>query len=224
MAQTANQRAIAAGNIGAVMHRAGRDAEAGEWLESSWQRWNDPATAVQLVTLYRLVGDYVRAEQVARAALAQSPADPQVKATLLNTVADILRELARDADSRPFFEEALHVPGAPWGSRLESLAGLADLDRDPARWQEAIQLAREHGDRQLEGIALRGVGETWITLGNPARAEPLLRQSLAVFQEGSEADGHQMASTLSALAELYIAEDKPALAEDGLRRALTIDE
>ena len=60
--------------------------------------------------------------------------------------------------------------------------------------------------------------------GDNSRAEPLLRQALAIFEAGPEANGHQTASTLTHLAQIYLTDDKPAMAEDALLRALSIDE
>jgi tetratricopeptide (TPR) repeat protein len=199
-------------------------AEARERLESSWRTSKDPSTAARLTAVYRLNGDYAQAERVSRDALHASPADPEVKATLLNALADMLREQARDAESRRHFEEAAHVVGAPWQCRIESLAGLANLDRDTGKWQSAIQLARDHHDRFLESVTLRGMAETWIALKNSARAEPLLRQALVFFETGPDDNGFQTAATLSVLAQVYIDDDKAAMAEDALLHALSIDD
>src|SRR6202030_1415007 len=87
----------------------------------------------------------------------------------------------------------------------------------------AANIARDHDDAGLEAVASRGLAETWLEQGNTSRAEPLLRRVLAVF-ENDPLSGNQIAATLRSLGQLYLGENKPALAEDALTRALAREE
>jgi tetratricopeptide (TPR) repeat protein len=124
----------------------------------------------------------------------------------------------------------LRMQRIPWKRLFESHAGLADLDCNARLWQDsaaewnrAADIAHENHDAGLEAVAWRGLGEAWLKQGDLARAQPLLRRALAVF-ESDPRGSDQIAPTLSCLGELYLGEDKPALAEDALTRALAQEE
>ena len=89
-------------------------------------------------------------------------------------------------------------------------------------WNTVAAMAREHHDPALEAVACRGLGAAWLEQGNTARAEPLLRRALSVF-ESDPRSADQAAPTLSYMAQLYLDEDKPALAEEALARVLAND-
>jgi tetratricopeptide (TPR) repeat protein len=141
-----------------------------------------------------------------------------------------MREEGKGAQSRQFFEDALRIPGVSWKRLAESHIGLADLDRDNRLWDDSVvewnrvaRMALDHHAPTLEAVAWRGLGATWLEQGNTARAEPLLRRALAAF-ESDPGSANQAASTRSYMAQLYLDEDKPALAEDALARALANEE
>ena len=143
-ADTPHRRAIEAGNVAAVLHRTGRDHEAVDCLENAWKAYKEPVSAASLASMYRLTGDYSKAEQIARDALGGSPADPDARTGLLNTLADLLRERGQTAEAKSLFEQANGIAGAPWKNRFESLMGLATIDSNADQWREALQMARSH--------------------------------------------------------------------------------
>ncbi len=63
----------------------------------------------------------------------------------------------------------------------------------------------------------------WVSAGNLARAEPLFRRALSIFESNPEAKPDQTASVLSGLADIYRAQNKLALAEDAWSSALKLD-
>ncbi len=223
-AESPHERAISAANAGGVLHRAGRQQEAKQWLERSWQTQKSAVTSADLALVYRFLGYYTQAEQVLREGLLLPDSVDETRAAVMNSLADILREEGRGRESKELFEQTLQLNGISWRSRFESEAGLGDLNRDPDMWDRALALSREHHDISYEGVALRGEGQAWLARASMARAEPLLRQSLALFEQMSEPESHQTGTTLSCLAQLYLADGKPALAQEALLRALEIDE
>jgi tetratricopeptide (TPR) repeat protein len=240
LAQTPDQRGVSANDIGVVLHQVGRDRESALWLERSLAIWkSDPAqhsrialTCEALASAWRADGYYAKAEQLLREPIADPAVLPEERALLLDTLGDILREEGRSRESRAVFEEALRVPGSSWKRVAEARLGLADLNREARRWNEseadwnnAASLANEHHDVLFEAVAWRGLGQTWIDQGSTSRAEPLLRRALAVFEtQPVPVRSNQVATTLSAMAMIYLAENKLALAEEALTRAIDGEE
>jgi tetratricopeptide (TPR) repeat protein len=239
LAATPVEYGLSANDLGVALHRLNRDNEAAQWLERAltiWKRNDDrdqrriATTSEALAAVLRAQGRYPSAERLLRETVLNLPLQGEEKALILNMLGDLMREQGKSAESRKLFEEALGVPGVPWKMLAEAHSGLADLDRDNSFWEESAAewntvaaLAREHNDTALEAVACRGIGATWLDQGNTARAEPLLRRALSIF----ESDPHsadQAASTLSFMAQLYLDEDKPALAEEALTRVLANDE
>ena len=108
---------------------------------------------------------------------------------------------------------------------------LAELDRDTQNWSASVEewnttaeAARQKSYTAGEGAAVRGLGRTWLDQGNVARAEPLLKQALAIFEDGPARDEGQAAGTLSSLGDLYLVEGKTGLAEEAYQRALQGEE
>jgi tetratricopeptide (TPR) repeat protein len=175
-------------------------------------------------------GEYAGAEKLLREALSGAAVKGEEKALTLNMMGDLMREEGKGEASEKFFRAALQIPGVSWKRLAESHTGLADLDRDSGLWEASVaewnsvtDLAREHHEPMLEAVAWRGLGQTWIEQGNAARAEPLLRRALAAFESDPRC-GNQVAPTLSSMAQLYLEDDKPALAEDALTRAIADEE
>ncbi|HVW83611.1 MAG TPA: tetratricopeptide repeat protein, partial [Bryobacteraceae bacterium] len=185
---------------------------------------------------FREKGDYSRAEQVLRAGIeATGKASTENNRLaelpfLLNTLGDLLREENRGAEARALFERALGSREASWQQKFSALMGIADIERmarswpeSIGHWNEAAELARQHGDPTVEAFALRGLGDTWLDQADTARAEPLLKRALSVLERSPSVTPERLAIAIDSLAALYRAENKLQLAEQLWMRELTID-
>jgi tetratricopeptide (TPR) repeat protein len=113
--------------------------------------------------------------------------------------------------------------------RMSALIGIADIDAHSSDWKTAIadwntalEFAHDNGDEGSEAAALRGLGHAWLSAGSAARAEPLLRRSLAMVRSNPALGQLDLAASLDAMAEYYRIENKLALAEDAWSQSLTI--
>lgn len=230
------QRATASNDLGVLLHLRGRDKEAKALLSQAMAQWQQlghktsaARTAHSLGTVLRTLGDYAEAETIMREALTTQPADPKDFALLANTLADLLREQGHFAEARNFAHMTLQTPQLPWRITIDAIVTLADMDREARQfqasldgWGRALTESRTHNDSLLEAVALRGLGQAYLMMGDRASATPAFRKALAYFEAVD--NKHQIASTLTCLADLYNSEGKPALAEDALRRAVTLEE
>ncbi|MDQ1473230.1 MAG: hypothetical protein QOJ99_4710 [Bryobacterales bacterium] len=236
LAQTPGQRGLTANDLGVVLHELHQEAGARQQLENAIRIWrSNPGqearlaqTTEALASVCRTQGDYPAAEQALRESLKTPAAESDTQALVLNELGDVLREVGRPAEAYQLLEKSLGLPGISPRRRLDATLGLADLDRSTAlwesaftRWSRANAMARELNSALLEAASLRGWGITFLEHGEPSRAEPLLRRALALF-ESANAPLHQIASTLSCLAQLYITENKLAMAEDALLRGVDL--
>jgi len=233
------QRAITNNDLGIALHRIGREAEARVPLEQALGYWKSAhvnnrryaETAAALGLVDRMLGDYSAAESALRSGLELSQVSGDSKSQLLSALGDLLREQARFTESRKLLHEAEAVPGVTARHLIDAKVGIAELDRDTQNleastdeWKDAGDLARESKDTVAEAVCLRGLGQTWLDRGNAARAEPLLRSALALYQNLPTRDGAQISSVLTSLGELYLSQDKTSLADEALRRALEAEE
>jgi hypothetical protein len=171
-------------------------------------------------------GEYANAERSLRLALVAAADDPESNRTVRTALADLLREEGRGTESRQFYTDVLNASGATVRQKLDSYAGLADLDGMAGKtelasgeWEQAITLARGMKNELAEADALRGLSTTWLDAGNPSRAEPLLRRALKMLENNPAAQSWAIASVLTNLGRCYRMEDKLALSEDALTRA-----
>jgi len=238
LAATPEQRGLAANDLGVILHQLVRDKEARTHLETAFSIWHETPgesnrlaqTAEALAAVDRSLGDYSGAEKALRTALETPPSDPESYALVTNELGDILREVGQSAEAHQFFAKTLTLTGVSPRRQVDAIVGLADLDRDARAWQSSfdgwnkgLEIAREHHWTAIEAAALRGLGMTYLDHNEFARAEPLLRKSLALF-ESSQVPGHQISSTLSCLAQLYQLEGKYGMAEETVLRGIKIAE
>src|SRR5262249_55881934 len=121
-------------------------------------------------------------------------------------------------------------PDAPWILRIESLTGIANLERESgnasqsvALWTEAIELAQSHQSTRYEGVCLRGLGEAWMEQNNVVRALPLLRRSVYLLRSAREDPaGFQVANSERALAQAYLMDGDAVRGEEEIVRALEL--
>jgi tetratricopeptide (TPR) repeat protein len=231
------EQAITANNLGACFNSLERIPEALMWFERAVALWRSlpghseelAETALGLVDVYRSLGRFVEAEQTLRSLLNADLLNEH-KAALLNTLADMLAEQSRRPEALVAFQSALALKGISRNRQLEILVGLADIDRsvgnsDAAleKGGRAVDLARKLENGPFEAVALRLQALVWYDQRNFARAEPLFRRSLAVFQKQDPLPQRQIAAALSCLADLYREQGKYSMAEDAYLQALEIE-
>lgn len=246
LARTPFEIALMSSELGTTLFRANQLGEARKWLEQADEVWvstnEDYAhyarTSVVLAEVYRCLGRYIQSEQLLRQVLSRAPSvehasadDTEAHALALDDLADMMREEGRSTESRQLLNQATALPGVSWRRELDVTLGLAELDRDAHNWEESIaewnriaQIGRDHNDLSVQALVDRGLGETWLDRGDAARAEPLLKNALGAFQQTAAPNNLQIASTLTSMAQLYIGENKFALAEEALSKALQTDE
>ncbi len=238
LAETPTQTALSSSDLGVALHDQGKDAAARTFLDRALKTWIElpdgrhlGPTAEALTVVLRNSGDYSATEALLRRVLPVDGISVDSRAELRNLLGDLLREEGRTAESRAVFDSVVAMPGIKWRTEAEARIGVADLAREVRQWEVSLEnwrvvidLARKHDDSRVEAVALRGLGTTWHQHGSPAQAEPLLRKALALFEAETPQNLHQTATTLGSLAELYMREEKPAMAEEALMRAIDLDE
>ena len=203
LAITAEQRAMTASDIGFALTGLGRHVEAMTQFERSLVAWRhiDPAArdairaAISLAKTQQALGRYAGAERTLRTALEAPLHSNDSRASVLNALGDLLDREARLAEARDSFEAALRISSLRSENRATALIGVADVDRCMRRWKasisrsdEALALAREVNDPVVEALALMVLGNTWSDMADAARAEPLLKRALAIFERSSRED------------------------------------
>lgn len=236
LARQPDEQATTANDLGVLLHYSLRNREAKTALTQALTLWQklgrkDAAarSAHSLGTVLRALGEYQESERIMRQALATQPGRPIDSALLTIALADLLREEGHVEEARNFAQVTLQMPGLSWRPIVDATVIIADIDREARHyqasldgWTKVLSESRAHNDATIEAVALRGLGETALMMGDRAAAEPSLRKSLAYFE--TVQNKHQTAATLNCLAELYIAEGKPAMADEALRRAVDLDE
>jgi tetratricopeptide (TPR) repeat protein len=140
-----------------------------------------------------------------------------------------LREQGRNEEARQQLARALILAGSSPVEQIDSLLGMAELDRETMRWNESfaawnkvMELARRQNDVNGEALALRGLGLTHLNRGDLSQAEPLLRRSLWLFENKKDSPPQQIANALQCVATIHYERKKYALAEDALMRGLDL--
>ncbi len=236
LAATANERRMALASYGIALSRTDRNAEAKSVLEQALAA--DPSSdneraiiLAALASVDRTLGDYRSSEKILRAAIADKTADANAQATLMVNLADLLREEARNEEAGQILIEASNLPGLPRAQEISVLVERAELNREMRLWDASIAAWNQLGEivtndhsTQLEAVYTGGLGETWLSAGNVARAEPLLRRSLQLLREDPGTSSSQIAMALALMANVYTAENKLALAAPYLNEAISRDE
>jgi tetratricopeptide (TPR) repeat protein len=189
------------------------------------------AISASLASADRTRGDYQSAERVLRCAIENASGSAAGRTTLMVNLADLLREEARWTEADQILNAAAAAPDLPRESRISILIERAELRREMHEWPESIEdwneigrIAEKEHSESLEEVYTGGLGETWLASGETARAEPLLRRSLDLLRKDSGASSAQIATALALMAQMYMAEDKLALAREALDEAISRDE
>jgi tetratricopeptide (TPR) repeat protein len=202
-----------------------------ETRDSSAPARPDWQASASLASANRRLGDYRSAERVLRRAMETASGGAVGRVTLIVNLADLLREEARWSEADQILNSAAALPDLPRESRISILLERAELRREMREWPESIadwneigRIAEQEHSESLEEIYTGGLGETWLASGETARAEPLLRRSLALLRKDPAASSAQIATALALTAQMYTAEDKLALAREALDEAISRDE
>ncbi len=91
-------------------------------------------------------------------------------------------------------------------------------------FSRAIKIAEDTGDQRLLATALGGLGATLVDLGEFARAQPVLRRSLALFEKTAGPDSIEAGEAANNLAMVYRKNGDLVQAQAQLERALPLME
>ena len=236
LASEPKQRASTLNDLGNTLRTEGRNAEGAEKLQQAFAAWRGAdarsrytaQTAISLANAQRALNRYPEAEQTLRLALQPRPREDASQAALLNSLGDLLREEVRLGEARDLFNASLKVGPDAGLIHVDTLIGIADIERSTSdwrsaidHWNQAIALSRQAGDKAAEAIILRGLGKTYSDMGDLSRAEPLLKRALSMFAEIPTLRG-QSAATLSYLGGVYRDQKKYGMAEAEFTRALDL--
>jgi len=236
LASEPKQRAATLNDLGNCLRAAGKQSEGAEKLKLAFAAWREAdarsrytaQTAMSLANALRALSRYAESEQTLRMALSDRPREDASQAALLNSLGDMMREEVRLVEARDLFNAALKL-STGGSNEVDALIGIADIERSTsdwrnsiAHWNKAIALSRQAADRTSEAIAVRGLGKTYSDTADLARAEPLLKRALVMFNEIPELRA-QSAATLSYLGSVYRDEKKYGIAEEAFTRALDLE-
>jgi serine/threonine-protein kinase len=160
--------------------------------------------------------------------------EPEVQATLLDTIGTVYRHLGLYERAAPLLEEALAMRGRVLGEAhldtAASLESLGELQRERARYAAAETLLRRAVAvrEKLLGLnapevaqSLHELGRVLRLQGHYAEAEGLYRRALAI-REATSSDPAAVADTLQSLAEVLRDEGRDAEAEPLAERAAAL--
>lgn len=105
------------------------------------------------------------------------------------------------------------------GVQLRQQARPADA---MVQFNAAIRIAEDSGDDRLLGTALAGLGACLVDQGEYARAQPVLRRSLALFEKTAGPDSLETGEAANNLAMVYRKDGNLAQAQEQLERALPL--
>jgi tetratricopeptide (TPR) repeat protein len=114
------------------------------------------------------------------------------------------------------------------GASLNNLGVSLRLAARPAeamvQFNAAIKMAEASGDDRLLATALGGLGASLVDLGELARAQPVLRRSLGIFEKKTGPDSLETGEAANNLAMVYRRSGELAQAQTQLERALPVME
>jgi tetratricopeptide (TPR) repeat protein len=239
LASTPGARALLWSDLGIVLFKLGREEEAAELLRGAVGIWpsipgtaNEMARAVLwLVEVERTLGNFARVEGTLKAAMVAHPS-AGLEAELRNRLAAILREMGKTEEARAELQIVLAMPGIAPGVEVDALLVKAELDRHAMRYPEsmnslnrALKLAYDAPlandvARRTQADVLQGIGLTRMGLKDLSRAEPALKRSLALAEADDDSTPQRIGTALQCLAALHARQNKYAVAEQELLRAL----
>jgi tetratricopeptide (TPR) repeat protein len=162
--------------------------------------------------------------------------DPDVLATTIQSLAEVLLAQRKFGAALPLFERALTLTRASDSTPpalAHILKGIAQLNEAEGRYAQAEVYCREllavtersHGPEHVEaGRVLALLANLGCLRGNCVEAEPLCRKALAILEAPGGTESIEVANALVGLANVLSRLGKFVEAEDLYDRALTISE
>jgi tetratricopeptide (TPR) repeat protein len=238
VALTPFSRATGETGLGICLQRLGKEEEATQWLRRAVEIWrtlpgagNEMARAsLWLVEAERTLGHFTVVEQILRTAIHAHPS-PGLEAELHNRLAVILRETGKTEEARGELQAVLAMPGIAPRLEVDALLGKAELDRHAMRYADSLESLRralnlvypaneDPDNKRARSDVLQGLGLTYMSLGDLARAESALSRSLALTSSGDGATPQRIGTALQCLAALHAKNHKYGVAEQELLQAL----
>jgi tetratricopeptide (TPR) repeat protein len=188
----------------------------------------------ELGTLHAAEDKYVQAEQEFRAALELDDKfkyrDTWIRPQILGFLSMNYKDMAKYSEAEQCLLQATKIDETAASSESRSylarhLSLLASVYRRESRYPEAIDLfARAQGiattDEDRAEI-LNSLGLTYSNIGRPDKAEPALREALALEQKALPPNARLTLDTLTNLAEIDLAEGRFVEAEAKHREILS---
>jgi serine/threonine protein kinase/tetratricopeptide (TPR) repeat protein len=175
-------------------------------------------------------------DQGARRIRTELKDQPELQATLMDTMGRVYMNLGLNRDAEPLAQEALQVRRQLFGERHESVASsitlLAEIRRNKGELAEALRLAEEalriqrdiNGPDSIQAAeALRNLGTVHYFNGAVDLAEPLLKQSLDIYVRHVGNEDARLTIVLDMLGRVAQARNNLDEAEDLLERAFEIE-
>ena len=222
-----------------------RDVAAQQRSVAELQRARAENVSAFMIELFQLSdpsearGNEVRVREILDRGAARISAElknqPELQATLMETMGKVYLNLGLNREAAPLIEESLAVRRRLFGPQHESVAqsltSLAWLQRNNGNLDEAIKLSEEalgisrslHGENSLESaLQLQNLGILHYVRGETDRAEPLLRESLAIYNRVEGRDSPKSTTVLDLLGRVAQSRGQVEEAEQLLTRALSI--
>jgi CHAT domain-containing protein/tetratricopeptide (TPR) repeat protein len=201
-----------------------------------------------LAYLYLWMGEYAKAEPLYRQAMeiirsALGEEHPRYP-TSLDNLAILYDRMGRYARAEPLYRQALAIRRKTVGEEhpdyAVSLNGLAALyhslgeyARAESLYLQAIEICRKVASedhpraslasgRNRLATSLHNLAALYRSMGQHARAEPLLRQAVKIYGESLGEEHPRFATSLDSLAALYRSMGEDARAEPLIRQAMEI--
>ncbi len=166
---------------------------------------------------------------------AELAGQPEVRATLMDTMGTVYESLALYPEAGALLDKALNARRERFGERHEDvaqskahLAEVLSLQADFAAaepmYREALEMQRMllGNDAPQVAASLLGLADMLTMDGRFAEAEPLLRESLAIRRRSGETDTLEVAETLEYLGMNQYDQGNYAEAEKLLREAVAL--
>lgn len=161
---------------------------------------------------------------------------PELQASVMQTIGTVYLALGLTGEAESLMQESLAIRRRLFGDGhplvIESLTGVAEVERNKGNWDEAQRLAEEALaiSRRLTGDdsvatanALRNLGMVHYDRGAVDLAESMLRESLALSVKHLGEDAPELTNVLDMLGRLAQGRGNFAEAEQLLTRALQIE-
>jgi diguanylate cyclase (GGDEF)-like protein len=141
-----------------------------------------------LASLYIYLKRWDQAIEYSNRAIAVCEPNSARLASQINTLGNALFGLGDLDGARAKFEEDLAISeriGAPTSRALNNLAFVllkqGNAREALRRFEQVERIAADGDDSTLKGIAEKNIGETWIALGDRARADKYLQKARAIY-------------------------------------------